>query len=150
MPSALITSPATAGPAILARLKTALLRAMALAIPPRPTISATNVCLVGLSTTVIRPSAKARMYTCQICTLPVSASTPSSSARPPIRAWVTISSMRLEYRSAKAPPQRLNRSSGRNCRPVVIPSAAPLLCVSSSTSQSWATRCIQVPVLEMT
>ena len=31
-----------------------------------------------------------------------------------------------------------------------MPSAVPLLWVSSSTSQSWATRCIQLPVLETT
>ena len=31
-----------------------------------------------------------------------------------------------------------------------MPSAAPLPWDSSSTSQSWAIRCIQVPVLETT
>ena len=39
---------------------------------------------------------------------------------------------------------------GRNCSPVAMPSAVPLPWVSSRTSQSWATRCIQVPVLETT
>ncbi len=37
---------------------------------------------------------------------------------------------------------------GRNCRPVVMPNASPEPPESSSTSQSWATRCIQVPMLE--
>ena len=31
-----------------------------------------------------------------------------------------------------------------------MPIAAPLLAVSCSTSQSWATRCIQVPVFDTT
>ena len=37
-----------------------------------------------------------------------------------------------------------NSRIGRNCRPVVRPSA-PALPVSVRTSQSWATRCIHVP-----
>ena len=63
VPRTPITTPATAGPAIRARLKTALFSAMAFAIPSRPTISTAKVCRVGLSTTVTRPSAKA----CSIC-----------------------------------------------------------------------------------
>ena len=80
----------------------------------------------------------------------VSASTPRIRASAPIAAWVTIRIRRLEYRSAIIPPHRLNSSIGRNCSPVVMPSAVPLPWVSSSTSQSCATRCIQVPVLEIT
>ena len=39
---------------------------------------------------------------------------------------------------------------GPNCSPVVIPTATAELAVSTvRTSQSWATRCIQVPVLEI-
>jgi len=79
----------------------------------------------------------------------VIASTPRISARPPIAAWVAIRMRRLAYRSAIIPPYML-KSIGRNCRPVVMPSAIPLSWVSSSTSQSCATRCIQVPVLETT
>ena len=37
---------------------------------------------------------------------------------------------------------------GRNCRPVVMPTASAEPPDSSSTSQSWATRCIQVPMLD--
>ena len=59
MPTALMTRPATAGPAIRARLNTALFSAMALAMPSLPTISTANACRVGLSTTVTMPSAKA-------------------------------------------------------------------------------------------
>ncbi len=59
VPTAPITSPAAAGPAIRARLKMALFSAMALGISVWPTISVTNACLVGLSTRVARPSPKA-------------------------------------------------------------------------------------------
>ena len=31
-----------------------------------------------------------------------------------------------------------------------MPRAVPLLCVSCRTSQSWATRCIQVPTFDTT
>ena len=145
-----MTRPATAGPVILARLKTALFSAIAFGRSARPTISMANDCLVGLSTTVARPSPNASTYTCQIRTVPVTASTPRINARPPMVAWVTIRTRRLGYRSAIIPPHRLNSSRGRNCSPVAIPTATPLPCVSSSTSQSCATRCIQVPVFEIT
>ena len=56
---------------------------------------------------------------------------------------------RLEYRSATTPPHML-ASMGANWRPVVMPSAVPLLWVRLRTSQSCATRCIQLPVLETT
>ena len=37
--------------------------------------------------------------------------------------------------------------AGANCRAVVTPTATPESSVSTvSTSQSWATRCIQVPM----
>ena len=96
VPSRLMTSPATAGPAIRARLNTALFSAMALAMPSRPTISTAKACRVGLSTTVARPSPNASAYTCQIATVPVSASTPRIRASAPIDAWVTIRIRRLE------------------------------------------------------
>ncbi len=60
VPTALMTSPAMAGPTILATLNTALLSPIAFAIPARPTISTAKLCRVGLSTTVTAPSAKAR------------------------------------------------------------------------------------------
>ncbi len=63
---------------------------------------------------------------------------------------VTIRMRRLEYRSAMTPPHKLKSRSGKNCNPVVMPSAVPLLWVSSSTSQSCATRCIQLPVFDTT
>ena len=45
------------------------------------------------------------------------------------------------------PAPQAEQSDGPNCSAVTMPSAVPEL-VSSSTSQSWATRCIQVPVSE--
>ncbi len=132
-----------------ARLKIALFSAMALGMRAWPTISVTNACRVGLSTTVASPSPKASAKTCQMRTAPVSASTPRIRASSPIAVWVIIRMRRLGYRSATAPPQGL-ASMGRNCSPVATPSAVPLPWVSWSTSQSWATRCIQVPLLEMT
>ena len=95
VPTAPITSPAAAGPAIRARLKIALLRAMALGMSPVPTISVTNACRVGLSTSVARPSPKASAYTCQMRTDPVTASTPRVSASSPIAVWVSIRMRRL-------------------------------------------------------
>ena len=51
-------------------------------------------------------------------------------------------------RSAIMPPWTPSSSIGRNCIAIVMPTAAALP-VSSSTSQSWAMLCIQVPVLVM-
>ena len=67
-----------------------------------------------------------------------------------ITAWVTWSSRCLGNRSAMRPAYGESSSAGRNCSPVVMPSAVPSLTASSTTSQSWATRCIQVPVFETT
>ena len=42
-----------------------------------------------------------------------------------------------------------SKSIGANCSAVVIPNASAELSVRMvNTSQSWATRCIQVPTLE--
>ena len=65
------------------------------------------------------------------------------------QAWVILRTVRLSNRSAIRPPYADISSIGRNCRAVVIPIATPEPPDSSSTSQSWATRCIQVPMLEM-
>jgi hypothetical protein len=58
--------------------------------------------------------------------------------------------VRLSYRSASTPPHSENSSDGPNCRASTMPTAVPELSESSRTSQSWATRCIQVPVSETT
>jgi len=78
---------------------------------------------------------------------------PSSSEVAAIAAWVSWSIRRLEKRSATRPAYAENSRIGRNCRPVAMPSATALSaapCVRVRTSQSCATRCIQVPVLETT
>ena len=82
--------------------------------------------------------------------------TPSTAIRPraneetAIIAWVTRSSRRLGKRSAMTPAYGESSTTGRNWSPVVMPRAAPPLPGRLSTSQSWATRCIQVPVLDTT
>ena len=95
VPTAPITSPAAAGPAIRARLKMALFSAMAFGMSARPTISVTNAWRVGLSTTVARPSPKASANTCQIRTAPVTASSPRMKASRPMTVWVSIRMRRL-------------------------------------------------------
>jgi hypothetical protein len=80
---------------------------------------------------------------------PETVSTPRITESTPMELWVIISMVRLGKRSASTPPQTEKSRMGRNCRAVTTPSAVPLW-VSVSTSQSWAMRCIQVPVLETT
>ena len=72
---------------------------------------------------------------------------PSTAAVADMAIWVTIITERLEKRSAITPAIGENSRIGRNCRPVVRP-RAPALPVRARTSQSWATRCIQVPVFD--
>ncbi len=63
--------------------------------------------------------------------------------------WVVISTLRRSNRSAITPATGARSSTGANCRPVTIPTATPELSVSwVRTSQSWAMRCIQVPVFD--
>ena len=65
-------------------------------------------------------------------------------------SWVSWSMTRLGNRSAITPAYGDSSRIGRNCRPVVMPSSVPPVPGRLSTSQSWATRCIQVPVLDTT
>ena len=65
-------------------------------------------------------------------------------------SWVSWSIARLGKRSAITPAYGESSRIGRNCSPVVMPSSVPPVPGRLSTSQSWATRCIQVPVLETT
>ena len=73
---------------------------------------------------------------------------PRTPAGTAIAIWVPISSCRLGILSASRPASGDSTSIGRNCRPVVMPRAAPLPPDSCSTSQSCPTRCIQVPTLD--
>jgi hypothetical protein len=51
-------------------------------------------------------------------------------------------------RSARTPAHTESSSTGANCSAVTVPTATPDSSDSTvSTSQSWATRCIQVPML---
>ena len=56
--------------------------------------------------------------------------------------------MRLLNRSAIAPAHKEKIKEGRNCNPVTIPRSLPLP-VSCSTNQSCATRCAQLPILDI-
>ena len=95
---------------------------------------------------VTHPSASANRYTCHSCACPLSTRTPSPAASTPWPTCVAISSLRRSTRSASSPAYGDSRSTGANCRAVVMPTATPDSSVSSvRTSQSWATRCIQVP-----
>jgi hypothetical protein len=66
-----------------------------------------------------------------------------------MKVCVTAMTRRLGNRSPTTPAYAENSRMGRNCSPVVMPRAAGLP-VSTRISQSWATRCIQVPTLETT
>jgi len=80
-------------------------------------------------------------------TVPVSVITAKLAASIPSTTWV-INSRRCGYRSAINPPNRPKNSIGPNCSAVVTPTANDEP-VSENTSQSWAIRCIQVPLLEI-
>ena len=71
------------------------------------------------------------------------------SAGSAISDWVTISSRRLDMRSASRPPQAPNNMIGTNCSAAVRPTETPLP-VSWTTSHISATFCIQLPVIETT
>ena len=62
-----------------------------------------------------------------------------------ISAWVTMSSLRFETRSASRPPQVAKSSMGRNWRAAVVPTASALP-VSVRISHISATICIQLPL----
>lgn len=71
------------------------------------------------------------------------------TAKKAIMLWLTSMTVRLGKVSLRAPASGVKSRIGRNCSPVTRPSACAELSVSSvSTTQSWATRPIQVPVLE--
>ena len=149
VPSPAMTRPATPGPASRARLNEALFSATALGRSPAGTSSETNAWRAGASNALAMPRPSARTYTCQSWAVPVAASSPRHRAKNPMAVWVTTRSLRLFIRSASTPAKGPRKRMGRNCRPVVIPAAAPSWSVSTvSTSQSWATRCIQVPMFE--
>ncbi len=148
IPKAPIVRPATAGPMILAPLNIAELRATALAMSSRPTISTENAWRVGMSNTLVTPPSAASSTTCHTSTVLLATNPNSASARAILAAWVPIRVLRLGKASAISPPNRPRNITGRNWAAATTPSmnGSP---VSSSTSQLWATVCIQVPTNEV-
>src|SRR5256886_2768483 len=80
-PTRPMSTPATAGPTIRAALNAAEFSATAFATSPLPTMSMTNDCRAGWSTTFAKPRTRPSTATCPYWTRPVETSTPSS------RAW---------------------------------------------------------------
>jgi len=147
IPSVAIKSPASTGPAMRAAFITTPFRDTAFGTSRAPTISITNACRAGMSTSVTIPSRKAKTYTIGRLAKPVTVRMPRPSARAPETLCEITIRRRLSARSATRPPHGPARRTGRNCRAVTIPSASPPP-ESLSTSQAWATDCIQVPVSE--
>ena len=146
-PNSAISAPAAAGPRMRAVCTTTEFSATALTTRSAPTISATNACRAGLSIAVTMPRVSTSANTIQVSTEPPAVRPHSAKAGSAISSWVTVRSVRLSNRSASTPPQAPNRSIGRNCRPAVIPTAAPLP-VSCTISHISATICIQLPEIE--
>jgi hypothetical protein len=147
---AAITRPATPGPMSRAALKDALLRPTALLSDSCGTISETKVWRAGLSSAAATPCTNASRKICQSWTAPVTTRTPVRSEVRAIALWVANRMRLLGKRSAIIPAIGAKSARGANCNPVTIPSATDEWGVSwVSTSQSCATRPIQVPVLEM-
>jgi len=115
VPTTAIRTPPTAGPTMRAALKTAELRAIALATSSLPTISTTNDWRAGMSTVLTRPSRNASTKTCQTATAWKYTSPPRTSARTPAATCVPITVLRLGQMSAMIPPKRPRTSTGRNC-----------------------------------
>ena len=98
---------------------------MAMAVPLRKAITATSHTVMTLNQA--RPA--------------------SRKARIIMADCVTSSSLRLSTRSAITPPKSVKRRNGMEPAKPTTPSQKAEL-VSTSTSQPWATFCIQVPMLE--
>jgi hypothetical protein len=147
LPMAAIKRPANAGPVMRAEFRTALESATAFGTRSRPTISSTNACFAGSSTTVTNPSATASANTIHTCTTPVSAINQSATASNADNVCVTSRTFRRSNRSATTPPHNPNSSTGRNRNANVAPTATPLP-VSLRTSHASAIVCIQLPMYE--
>jgi hypothetical protein len=142
------TRPATAGPTLRAALKIEELSAIAFSKSSRPTISTVNDWRAGASKALATPSRKASTNTCQTCTRPVSVSRARIAASTIAATWVASSSRRLETRSTTVPAGSESSSTGAELAAAARPSSAGES-VRRSTSQPWATLCIQVPVSEI-
>jgi hypothetical protein len=149
IPTVAITMPASAGPMIRADCTIRLFRLTALTTRSRPTSSITKLWRAGLSIALTEPLTNTSAMTTSTVTWPVIVSIHSVSAGSAISDWVQASSLRLESRSARTPPQAPANSIGVNCRAVVMPTAVALS-VRRSTSHISPTVCIQLPLIEMT
>ena len=149
VPTATMSTPATAGPIMRAPLKDAAFSATAFEAFSRVTTSETKACRAGLSNAVTTPSASAKPYMIGSVIMPVRIMTPSAIASSSRMPWVTISSLRRSKRSATQPVTPTSSSGGANCSAIVMPIAAASLSVSSvSTTQFWAVACIQAPMFD--
>ena len=142
-----IVIPATAGPRTRAPLNIAELRATALPMSSRPTISTEKAWRVGMSTTLVSPPSSARIMICQTSTAPVNTRANIVNDRIILTACVAIRVWRLGRASAIRPPNRPRTMTGIHCIAATTPSrnGSP---VSWRISQPWATACIQVPTSE--
>lgn len=147
-PTAEISTPATAGPAILPLFWMMLLSVTALAKVSGVAMSLTNVRRAGLSTASAKPWATAAARTIQMLTTSIHTRTPSTSAgsMPPSAVHSRI--VRLLYRSASTPASVVNSRVG-NCWPATVTPSSRGESVSSSTSQACVSFCIQVPLTEI-
>ncbi|CAB5002797.1 unannotated protein [freshwater metagenome] len=128
-------------------MKFAELRLTAFGKSSGPTTSFVKLCRTGPSIAVDTPNANAKRNTCHSATTPAITKIPSTAEERPPAIFVAMRTLLLLKRSASAPPCKLNRSTGANCNAVTKPKYVPL-CVSSSTSQSWAMRWAHEPILE--
>jgi hypothetical protein len=150
VPTATMTTPATAGPIMRAPLKDAAFNATAFDAFSRDTTSETKACRAGLSKAAMTPRAKAKAYMSGSVMTPMRMSTPIVTPTTSRRLCVIARSLRRSKRSATQPVTPTRRSGGANCSAMVTPIAPASLSVSSvSTTQLRAVACIHCPTLEM-
>jgi hypothetical protein len=148
-PKRAMRSPATTGPTMRAVLNAAEFSATALTMSSLPTSSATKDCRVGMSSVFTQPRMVASTHTCQYSTWPKRTSSPRVRASEAMPIWVARSTRRLGSRSARAPVNTENRSTGANWSVPIRPSLSGEP-VSWRTSQAWPTDCIHEPTCETT
>ena len=148
-PTAAITTPPSAGPAIRAMLKSVEFSATAFGSSVRPTIWKVRLWRAGASSTSAVPVSAAIAYTCQAVTWPASASMASTALSTICTDCVKITVLRLSSRSAITPACRPKSVNGPKRQRERIPTATGM-CVSCRTSQYMATFCIHVPLTEIT
>ena len=150
-PTVAMRTPATAGPAARARLKSDAFSDTALGSSFRPTISKTKAWRAGMSTTCTAPPTAARRKTSHTVACPVRARRARAAALSIRVVWVAMIVVRLSKRSTSGPPSRPKTVYGRNWKAASAPRASgdPVgEWVSSTISHAWAMFCTQVPEME--